>query len=320
MHHIAARVLALRAYERLKSFRRVQDLLGVSKSSIQRWHKATPSQQLQRTARKMHSTALRAIQSAIDRNGFITAEALRSHVQAHLHLKLSSSCIRFWMRRLGYTRKKAQRVVTRPDLAEKRELFARERQRDWNTDNVVSIDESAIYFDMRPSYGYARRSQRLAVAKHAAARCRWSLLMAVSNDRVLGWKLIKGSVTSLVFADFVSTLDMGGRDTLFMDNASIHKTLAVRSALNDRGIKPVFVPPYTPQFQPIEHCFAVVKHAYRRSCAEDPPPHQSTTDQVATLGATAMLESARLRIEGCIQRLTSTMLGNMFDACWRRSS
>jgi transposase len=87
--------------------------------------------------------------------------------------------------------------------------------------------------------------------------------MAVSNERVVGWRLEKGSINSVIFADFLSTLNTDSRDVMLMDNASIHKTTLVMDTIIGRGLTPCFLPPYTPDFQPIEHCFSVIKNAFR---------------------------------------------------------
>lgn len=49
-----------------------------------------------------------------------------------------------------------------------------------------------------------------------------------------------------------------------MDNASIHKTLKVRSTLEQKKYIPVYIPPYSPDFNPIENIFGVVKSSWRR--------------------------------------------------------
>ena len=93
---------------------------------------------------------------------------------------------------------------------------------------------------------------------------RCSLLMAVTNDQVVGWRLVPGSINSIIFADFMSSLDTKERDVILLDNASIHKTHSVLDTMISRGLTPCFLPPYTPEFQPIEHCFSVIKNAFRR--------------------------------------------------------
>ena len=128
--------------------------------------------------------------------------------------------------------------------------------------------------------------------------------MAVTNERVIGWKLIKGSVDNRAFAVFVGSLQTDQRDVLLLDNASIHKTALVERVIDECGLTPLYLPPYTPEFQPIEHCFCVLKTAYM---ATQPHGEKPSEEDVAR------------RLESCLESLTSQALPNMFRACWDRA-
>ena len=52
---------------------------------------------------------------------------------------------------------------------------------------------------------------------------------------------------------------------LIMDNCSIHKTEAIKNKINNKDIKLMYLPPYTPQWAPIEDCFALIKNKLRNS-------------------------------------------------------
>ena len=135
--------------------------------------------------------------------------------------------------------------------------------------------------------------------------------MAVSNDRVLGWTIQEGSINSTMFATFITTLDFDGRDVAFLDNASIHKSGSVMNAFRNKQVTPLFLPPYTPQFQPIEHCFSVLKHRFRQLSLSS-----AVGDDPMSMPSTAVVKE---RIDRCIQSLTSACLKHIFIACWSRS-
>jgi hypothetical protein len=165
-------------------------------------------------------------------------------------------------------------AVCTADVHDKRLAFAVDYSAVYDPARVVSIDESSFYFDMKPAHGYCHRSRRLRVPSRPGGRTRWSLLMAVSNERVVGWRLEKGSINGAIFADFMSTLDTDDRDVVLMDNASIHKTSLVMDTIIGRGLTPCFLPPYTPDFQPIEHCFSVLKNRRLPATAADVHPYR----------------------------------------------
>jgi transposase len=87
-----------------------------------------------------------------------------------------------------------------------------------------------------------------------------------------------------------------GRSLLLMDNASIHKGQSVIDAARSVGCELWFLPPYSPQFQPVENAFSVLKSAYRRTDVAHP-----VVD----------------RIQECLVRFTPAGLHNTFESCWR---
>lgn len=142
---------------------------------------------------------------------------------------------------MGFTRKKVSRVVSKPGLHELRQQFEEERTH-VSTDEVISIDESSFWFDMKPAYGYSKRGHRLHVDDHYKKAVRWTLLLAVSNERVLGWKLYDASTTSQTFAEFLNTLETDGRTTILMDNAAIHHANIVMDVCVERFLIPFYLP------------------------------------------------------------------------------
>ena len=199
--------MCVRTYMVLRSLRKTSRLLGASKSTIQRWIRHNPILRKQRSARKVTAEAVKRIVDVLASNPFDTPASIASRIRDELGLCLSNSSVRFWIRRSGMSRKKASRPVHTTEVHDKRVAFAANYSAVYDPDRVVSIDESSFYFDMKPSYGYCHRSRRLRVSSRPGGRVRWSLLMAVSNERVIGWRLEKGSINSDIFAEFMSTLN-----------------------------------------------------------------------------------------------------------------
>ena len=51
---------------------------------------------------------------------------------------------------------------------------------------------------------------------------------------------------------------------LFMDNLSVHKTERIRALYKSLNIKPLFNIPYSPEFNPAEACFSIVKNHFKK--------------------------------------------------------
>jgi len=110
-------------------------------------------------------------------------------------------------------------------------------------------------------------------------------------------------------SEFVETLDTNGRDVILMDNASIHKTNIVQDTIVSRGMTPCYLPPYTPEFQPIEHCFSVLKNKFR------------TISNLLNDGRTPEVCDADMqeRLSQSVLVITASTLAHQFDACWKRT-
>lgn len=107
----------------------------------------------------------------------------------------------------------------------------------------------------------------------------YQILPAYTQDGILLSRVFQGSTDSAVFEDFVEQLlhHCGKwpepRSVLVLDNASFHRSKRVEQMCIDAGVKLVFLPPYSPDLNPIEEFFAELKAFIKRrwSTYEDNP-------------------------------------------------
>lgn len=130
------------------------------------------------------------------------------------------------------------------------------------------IDETWAKTNMTRSHGRCARGQRL-VAKVPYGKWRTlTFLAALRNDRIDAPCVIDGPINGRSFLAYVEqflapTLKPG--DVVIMDNLGSHKGKAVRSAIRDAGAKLFFLPPYSPDLNPIEQVFAKLKTLLRKA-------------------------------------------------------
>jgi transposase len=122
---------------------------------------------------------------------------------------------------------------------------------------------------------------------------------------LLAWRSYDGAMTGARFLAFVvealiPALSEG--DVLVMDNLSAHKTKAVREALKAAGVTPLYLPRYSPEYNPIELCWAVVKARLRGVGART-----RETLRAAVAGALAAVgvEEVKRWVRHCGYRLTT---------------
>lgn len=131
---------------------------------------------------------------------------------------------------------------------------------------LVFIDETWIKTNMAPQRGWAMTGRRL---RGFAPHGHWNtmtFLAALRCDQLTAPCVFDGSINGECFRAYIDqvlvpTLKPG--DIVIMDNLGSHKSNAVRQAINDAGARLWFLPPYSPDLNPIEQTFAKVKHWMR---------------------------------------------------------
>ncbi len=80
-------------------------------------------------------------------------------------------------------------------------------------------------------------------------------------------KTMEGAMTSRRFVDWAKILAsrLGDGDVVFMDNLGAHHAPEARAALERHGVRVVYLPPYSPDLNPIEMVWSVVKSKLRRA-------------------------------------------------------
>ena len=117
-------------------------------------------------------------------------------------------------------------------------------------------------------HGRCARGQRL-LAKAPFGRWRTlTFLAALRSDRIDAPCVVDGPINGTSFLAYVEqilvpTLKQG--DIVIMDNLGSHKGKAVRKAIRAAGAKLFFLPPYSPDLNPIEQVFAKLKTLLRKA-------------------------------------------------------
>jgi transposase len=131
---------------------------------------------------------------------------------------------------------------------------------------LVFIDETWATTNMARRYGRSLRGQRL-IAK--VPHGHWKTTTFVAALRVDGLTapvVVDGAIDGPLFLAYVRqqlvpTLRPG--DVVIMDNLSSHKVAGVRTAIEAAGATVVYLPPYSPDFNPIEQVFSKLKWLLR---------------------------------------------------------
>jgi transposase len=157
----------------------------------------------------------------------------------------------------------------RPDVLQQREDWF-EGQLDLDPAKLVFIDETWASTAMARLYGRAPRGERL---RAGIPHGHWKRITFVAGLRPTGMTapmLLDGSINARTFLDYVTQIlapTLAPGDSVIMDNLSSHKSDQVREAIEAVGARHLFLPPYSPDFNPIEKAFSKLK-SYLRKAAE----------------------------------------------------
>lgn len=149
---------------------------------------------------------------------------------------------------------------------------------DWDYSNLVFLDE--VSMDNRGLIrrkGYGIVGQKLIYRGEYIRRPRISFLCFLGQTGILDTYKTEGTFTRLKFFDCCKEFAFGGSCQTYpgkcsvwiLDGARIHCHPSIIRYLRSVGIIPIFLPPYTPFFNPIEVIFGIVKSHLKRQCCGD---------------------------------------------------
>jgi len=133
---------------------------------------------------------------------------------------------------------------------------------------LVFIDETWAKTNMTRTHGRALRGQRLVDKVPHGHWKTMTFLAALRCDRIDAPFVLDGPINGEWFKAYVEqvlvpTLSPG--DVVVMDNLGSHKGKAVRRAIRRAGAHLIFLPPYSPDLNPIEQVFAKLKALLRKA-------------------------------------------------------
>lgn len=195
-------------------------------------------------------------------------------------IKISSSTISTILHEASLSYKVLERRAIQIQLAEIHRFCTELRSFPWLLENLVFIDEVSFdNKDMLRKRGYAVRGERLVYRGEYVRRPRVSLLCFLGTTGILNAYKTEGTFNRLKFLlcckKFAVSFDScvqrypGVNSVWIMDQARIHRDKNLVEYLRSLGIVVVFLPSYSPFFNPIEIVFGLVKRELKRIYQEN---------------------------------------------------
>ena len=161
----------------------------------------------------------------------------------------------------------------RKDAAEKRKDWV-EQQGEFDSSKCVFLDESGVNIDLTRRYGRAKGAARVHDKVPLNTPKNTTILSSVRLDGETVYTHFQGSLTGDRFLTYVKEQlvpHLREGDIVIMDNLRSHKVSGVREAIEEAKAFVLYLPPYSPDFNPIEMLWSKLKAFLRKEKARSLP-------------------------------------------------
>lgn len=168
--------------------------------------------------------------------------------------------------------------------------------------NLIFLDESGANLRMAPLYGRAQGGGRIFNAVPFNRGNRMTMLSAISFEKIEAALYGEWAIDGEIFLNFITTCvcpALKKRHIVIMDNVAFHQVCGVKEAIEATGAKLIYLPPYSPDLNPIEQMWGKLKSFLRKESAR-------------TLAAFAV------SVKKAFVTITSTDLINWYHHCGYR--
>ncbi len=149
-------------------------------------------------------------------------------------------------------------------------MIWRERQPGLQPERLVFLDETWAKTNMTRLRGRAPRGRRLVAAVPHGHRKTTTFVAALRSDGLVAPGVFEGAINGRSFLAYVRQVlapSLKPGDIVVMDNLGSHKVAGVRAAIEAAGASLLYLPPYSPDLNPIEQVFAKIKADLRKQAA-----------------------------------------------------
>lgn len=270
---INTRVKAVLFYNKIKSLRKTAKKFLCSKSTISNWINFVENRGLMPRRRKKTQFTVEKdiIMQYVSHKHFVTLGDIKNEIHSKMGKSPSITTIHKLLKKMGITRKRTKKIVYKneeymTDLSEKRKLF-QEKIKLLPVDRIISIDETSTKIDMFMSYYYSKKGVIVKRGVSSQYHRNNSVLSAITTSGTLLTHIKTKAFNSTLFYEFMKEIVSSLQHQMYfiLDNVGFHKTKKLQELIKNEGHVLLFIPPYSPEFNPIEYIFSQLKHSIKRT-------------------------------------------------------
>ena len=135
---------------------------------------------------------------------------------------------------------------------------------------LVFVDECGTHTSLAPLYGYSPKGERLRLSVPRNRGKNTTLVASITLGGMGPSMAVEGSTAKEVFDAYLEHVllpELEKGQVVIMDKLPAHKRGRVRELIEARGLELLYLPSYSPDYNPIEEAFSKIKEILRRACA-----------------------------------------------------
>jgi transposase len=137
-------------------------------------------------------------------------------------------------------------------------------------ERLIFVDECGTHTSLCPIYGYAPKGERLYLPVPRTRGKNTTVLSSMSLEGMGPSLAVEGATTARVFETYVEKVllpSLNEGQIVVMDNLGAHRPKRIRELIEQRGCELLYLPAYSPDYNPIEEAFAKIKNLLRKAAA-----------------------------------------------------
>ncbi|MFP5275464.1 IS630 family transposase [Coleofasciculus sp.] len=257
------------------SQRRLAKRFGVAKSFIEKLLKQyretgslAPKKRTQQTPTLLSTEQLAVLRQLVQQRNDATLEELQTLLEREIGVRLSRTTVDRMLKKLNITVKKKTFHADEKET----ERTQNKRVKFWQlvqsflAENLIFIDESGVNLALTRLSARSPKGQRAHGKRPQTRGKNVSIISALGLQGVVTQVSLLGAIDGLTFEAFIARKlvpYLWSGACVILDNCSIHLGKTIESLIQEAGATLIYLPPYSPDFSPIENCFSKIKSILR---------------------------------------------------------
>lgn len=228
---------------------------------------------IQKNNKKIDFDLLNYIFELVRLDPFIERKTIIYLVFKKFNIKISLNKVSFIYRKLRLTWKKPRKYCVKneiflEEIQKNRKIFREEIQKK-TIENIIFIDESGFNNLFLNTKGLSPKGDRIHVPVTNLREKNISLLLALTTKGIIHHIETSNTINGDVFYNFIKEviekIDKNIKYTFIFDNVSFHRLKIIKDLINYNGHELLFCPPYSPNHNPIENLFSLIKNEFKKN-------------------------------------------------------